>query len=40
MEGRVERALADLQDVLGHLLDALGDAPAVHGPYGQRLQNE
>src|ERR1700686_2177245 len=31
VEGRVKRSLAYLQDILGNLLDALGDSPAVHG---------
>src|SRR6185503_7541697 len=40
VEGRVERALADLQRVTGPLLNALADPPAVHGSKRQRLQNQ
>src|SRR4029079_4755487 len=40
MEGRIERALVDLQDVLGDLLDALGDGPAVQGILLQRAQDQ
>src|SRR5262245_36555506 len=40
MEGRIQRALIDLQDVLGNLLDALGDGPAVQGILLQRAQNQ
>ena len=40
MERRVERALVDLQDVLGDLLDAVRDRPAVHRVGLQRPQNE
>ena len=40
MQGGVERALVDLQHVLGDLLDALGDRPAVQGVLLQRAQDE
>src|SRR5215211_4527317 len=30
MQGRIERALVDLQDIPGDLLDALRDPPSVH----------
>src|ERR687891_1703351 len=40
MEGRIERALVDLQDVSGNLLDPLGDGPAVQGILLQRAQDQ
>ena len=40
MERRVKRALVDLEDVLRELLDALGDAPAVHRARGKGLQDQ
>src|SRR3954462_2409722 len=40
MEGRIERALVDLQDVSRNLLDALGDGPAVQGILLQRAQDQ
>src|SRR5262245_19366847 len=40
MEGGIERALVDLQDVLGNLLDALGDGPAVLGILLQRAEDQ
>src|SRR5262245_23035768 len=40
MEGRVERALVDLQDVSRNLLDAIGDGPAVQGIVLQRAQDQ
>ena len=40
MERRIERALVDLEDVARDLLDALGDAPAVHCLEGQCLEDE
>src|SRR5262245_12222700 len=40
VEGRVERPLAELQHALGPLLDALGDAPAVHRLELQCLEPE
>ena len=40
MERRVERALVDLQDVLGDLLDALRDRPAVQRVGLQRPEDE
>src|SRR5262245_36060342 len=40
MERRIERALIDLQDVLGNLLDALGDGPPVQGILLQRAQDQ
>jgi len=35
VEGGVEGTLADLEGIFGDLLDALGDAPAVHGFEGE-----
>ena len=40
VQGRVERALVDLQHVFGNLLDALRDRPAVQGVLLQRAQDE
>src|SRR3954470_12566899 len=40
MEGRIERALVDLQDVSRNLLDTLGDGPAVQGILLQRAQDQ
>ena len=40
IERRVERTLLDLQDVARDLLDALGDAPAVHGFERQSFQDQ
>src|SRR5262245_57508925 len=40
MEGRIERALVDLQDVPRNLLDALGDGPTVQGILLQRAQDQ
>ena len=40
MQGRVERALVDLEHVFGDLLDALGDRPAVQGVLLQRAQDQ
>src|SRR6185369_14823859 len=40
MQGGVERALVDPQDVLRDLLDALGDGPAVHGLVLEGAKNE
>jgi len=40
MEGRIERALVDLQDVSRNLQDALGDGPAVQGFLLQRAQDQ
>ncbi len=40
VQRRVERALVDLEDVLGKLADALRNAPAVHGFEGDGLQNQ
>src|ERR671919_2030070 len=40
MESRIKGALIDLQDVLGNLLDALGDGPAVQGILLQRAQDQ
>jgi hypothetical protein len=35
MEGRIERALLHLQHFARHLLNTLGDGPAVHG-FGEK----
>jgi len=40
MEGGVEGALLDLEDVLGDLLDALGDGPAVLGLESEGFEDE
>src|SRR5919202_6271658 len=40
LQGGVERALADLEDVARELLDALRDAVAVHRPADQRAEDE
>src|SRR5439155_12463185 len=40
IERGIERALVDLQDVLGELLNPLGDPPAVHGRREQGLQDK
>src|SRR5215211_825106 len=40
LEGRIEGALVDLEDTVGHLLDALGDAPAVHRGERERAKDE
>ena len=40
MKGRIKRALTNLQDVLGNLLDALGDGPAVQRVVLQRSQDQ
>ena len=40
MERRVERALRDLQHLAAHLLDALGDRPAVLGLERDGLENQ
>jgi len=36
----VQRPLGDEEDVAGHRLDAVGDAPSMHGLEGERLQNQ
>ena len=40
VERRIERPLPELEDLLRPLLDALGDAPAVHRLELQRLEHE
>src|SRR6476469_7240888 len=40
LEGGIERALVDLEHAARRLLDALGDAPAVHRRERERAQNE
>src|SRR4051812_35051798 len=40
MQRRIERALLHLQDFARHLLDALGDGPAVRRLKGKRLQDQ
>src|SRR4029453_10427245 len=40
MQGRVERALVDLEHAAGPLLDPLGDAPPVHGLDLERLEHQ
>ena len=40
VQGRVERSLVDLEHAAGPLLDALGDAPSVHGLDLERLEHE
>ena len=40
MERRIQRALVDLQDVLGDLLHAFRDRPAVERLRLQRSKNE
>ena len=40
-QGRIDRALAEAHDALGHLLDAPGDAVAVQRPQGvERLEDQ
>src|SRR5215469_2022929 len=40
MQGGIERSLADPQDILGDLLYALSNAPAVHRSECQRFQDQ
>src|SRR5262249_23446413 len=40
VEGRVERPLVDLEHVLGELLNALGDPPAVHRRRTEGFQDQ
>ena len=40
MEGRIERALLDLEHVLGLALDSFGDGMAVGGAGRERAQDE
>ena len=40
MKGGIERSLADGEDVVGNLLDALSDGPAVLGLDRDGLQDE
>jgi hypothetical protein len=40
MKRRVQRALVDLQDILGNPLDALGDRPSMERAGLQRAQDQ
>jgi hypothetical protein len=40
MEGGIERALPDLENVAGNLLDAVGNGPSVGGLERENLQDE
>src|SRR5205823_14643161 len=40
MEGGIERSLVHLEHFPGHLPDALGDAPAVHGFKREGLEDQ
>src|SRR5262252_9443547 len=40
VQGRIERALSELQDALGPLLDAFGNPPSVHRFELQRLEHQ
>jgi hypothetical protein len=40
VQRRVERALLDLKDFAGNLLDAPSDGPAVFGSEGQSFENQ
>src|SRR6476661_4071260 len=40
VERRIERSLVDLEQIAGHLLDALGHAPPMLGPQAQSLQDQ
>ena len=40
LQGGVERALIDLELVARDLLDALADAPAMHGVEGERFEHQ
>ena len=40
VQGRVERALVDLEHVLGNVLDALGDRPAMERVLLQRAKDQ
>jgi hypothetical protein len=40
MQGRVQRALLNAEDLAGHLLHALGNAPSVLGLNGEGAEDE
>jgi len=40
MKSRIERALLNAENVVGNLLNALGDRPPMLGAEGQRSENE
>jgi hypothetical protein len=40
MEGRIERALLDAEDLTRHLLNALGNAPSVLGLEREGAQDQ
>ncbi len=40
MQRRVQRPLIDAQHFVGHLLDALRDAPAMHRTERERFQDQ
>src|SRR5277367_74660 len=40
VQGRVERAVADLENVAGDLFQAKADGPAVHGLQGEDFQEK
>jgi len=40
VQRRIERALLDLKDFTGNLLDALGDGPAMFGSEGESFENQ
>ena len=40
VEGGIEGALLDEEDIAGDLLDAFGDGPAVDGRYGDGFEDE
>src|SRR4051812_9300165 len=40
LERWVERAFADLEDVVGGLLELQGDAIAVHGAFGEGFEDQ
>jgi hypothetical protein len=40
VQGRIERSLLDAQQIVGNLLDALRDRPAVHRLGGDGLHDE
>ena len=40
VQARIERALANLEDLAGHLANALRDGPAVHGFEPNDFQDE
>jgi hypothetical protein len=40
VESGIQRALPDAQEIVGNLLDPLGNRPAVHRLQGYRLHNQ